>query len=659
MKLVNKAINYLKALSAETISNANSGHLGVSLGASTILFSLFKDHYNFDVSDTDFLNRDRLVLSAGHASALYYSLLSMFGFDVSLQDLKEFRKYGSKTPGHPELGVTEGVEVSTGPLGQGVANAVGLAIAEAVMEERFNTVGFEIINNYTYCFVGDGCLMEGVANEAISLAGNLKLNKLILLYDSNAVTIDGSLNLSNRDNVAKKFSAMGWNVITVAKGNSYYYCTSAIARAKKSNKPTIIIFKTTIGIGTQKEGTSAVHSAVLSKEELATFKENLKVKESFYIPSDVRELCMASTRRGKLNHEKWNQNLAIYSSTQPELYKAFMAFFDRKKINYDRIVKNIAKYDGKSLRMINHFALAELAYQCPQILGGTADVGPSTLATIDNAGNFSAGFRRGKNLHFGVREHAMCAITNGIALYDDFIAFDSTFLAFSNYAIPAIRMRAMMKVPVMSFFTHDSLAVGQDGPSHQPIEQLTQLRAIVGNIVYRPCDYKELVAGYNICLKNYCPVCFALSRQDIEHIDGTSYEGALLGGYLLENNSAKPDIVLVASGSETVMAVAVAKELKKKYQVNVVSMPSIEVFEKQSIQYKNKTICKEAKLVLSIEASNDTKWLKILGPNGASFTVDAYQHSGEGSEVMQKAGFTVKNLVKFVEQKLKDKNRKD
>ncbi len=653
MNITQKAINYLKALSAETITNAKSGHLGISLGASSILFALFKDHLNFDVSDTDYLNRDRLVMSAGHASALYYSLLTMFGFDLTLQDLKEFRRLGSKTPGHPEINTTEGVEVSTGPLGQGVANAVGMAIAEAVMEERFNTVGFDIINNHTYCFVGDGCLMEGVAQEAISLAGNLNLNKLILLYDSNEVTIDGSLNLANRENVARKFSAMGWNVIRVPRGNNYFFCTRAIARAKKSKKPTIIIFHTTIGIGTEKEGTSAVHSGVMSEKELNEFKQELGVKESFFIPSDVRELCMASTRRGKLEHEKWNQNLAMYSSTHPELYKSLMAFFDRKKINIDRILKNISKYDGKSLREINQHALSELAYQCPQVIGGTADVGPSSLAVIDNAGNFSYGYRRGKNIHFGVREHAMTAITNGIALYEDFITFDSTFLAFANYAIPAMKMRCMMKVPVMSFYTHDSIAVGQDGPSHQPIEQLAQLRSIVGNTVFRPCDYKELVAGYTNCVKNYLPTTFALTRQVVGHIDGTSYEGALSGGYLLENTSQKPDIVLVASGSEVELAVKVAKELRKKYQVNVVSMPSIELFDKQTSAYKNKIINKDAKLVLAIEASDDYKWLKILGEKGALFGVFDYVGSGTPEEVVEKAGFTVKNVVKFAESKLK------
>lgn len=657
MNLAQKSINYLKALSAETITNAKSGHLGISLGASSILFALFKDHYNFDVSDTDFLNRDRLVMSAGHASALYYSLLSMFGFNVSLQDLKEFRKFGSITPGHPEYRVTEGVEVSTGPLGQGVANAVGLAIAEAVMEERFNTVGFDIINHYTYCFVGDGCLMEGVANEAISLAGNLKLNKLIMLYDSNDVTIDGSLALANREDTARKFRAMGWRVIEVERGNNYASCSRAIARAKKSDRPTLIIFNTTIGIGTQKEGTSAVHAMILSNEELSAFKEKLGVKESFYIPSDVREFCMSTTRRGKLNHEKWNQNLAIYSSTHPELYKSFMAFFDRKKINFERILKNISKYDGQSTRKVNHYALNELAYQCPQLIGGTADVGPSTLATLDNAGNFSAGYRRGKNIHYGVREHAMTAISNGIALYDDFITFDSTFMAFSNYALPAMRMRAMMKLPVMSFYTHDSLAVGQDGPTHQPIEQIAMLRSIIGNTVFRPCDYKELVAGYYYCIKNYLPVCFALTRQNLDHVDGTSYEGALFGGYLLEENSPKPEIVLVASGSEVNLACAVAKELRKKHEVNVVSMPSLEIFEKQQSAYKNKVLSKDAKLVVAIEASNDTKWLKVLGSNSVMFGVEEYMGSGDGAEVMQKAGFNTKNLVKFVETKLKDKNR--
>ncbi len=657
MNINQKALNYLKSLSAETITNAQTGNLGISLGASAILFALFKDHYNFDVADTDFLNRDRLVLSAGHSSALYYSLLSMFGFNVSLQDLKNFGKMGSKTPVCPEYRVTEGVEMSSGVSGQGVANAVGMAIAETVMEERFNTVGFDIINNYTYCLVSDGDLMEGVAMEAASLAGHLQLGKLILLYDSNDVTLDGAVSLTNRENIAKKFLAMGWNVINVPRGNSYFFCTHAIASAKRSSKPTLIIFKTTIGISSPKEGTSSAHSGILTKEELEKFKESLKVKESFYIPSDVRELCMASTRRGKLNHETWNQNLAIYSSTHPELYKTFLAFFDRKKISFDRILKNISKYSGQSLAKINHYALSELAYQCPQLLGGTADVSTTTFASVDNAGNFSSGYRRGKNIRFGVRESAMSAICNGISLYEDFITFDASYLAFANHQLPAIRARSAMKLPVMSFFTHDSIATGDAGSTFQPIEQLSQLRAIVGNIVFRPCDYKELVAGYEISVKKYLPVTFVLSSQDIPQIDGTNSEGALQGGYLIENTTSKPEIVLVGSGAEVSLALKVAKELRKKHSVNVVSMPSIELFEMQPANYRNKVISKDADLVLSIEMSNDTKWLKILGRNGASFGIFDYVDSGSGEEMVEKAGFTVKNIVKFAENKLKDKNR--
>lgn len=655
MNLNHKAQNYLKVLSAETITNAKKGNLGVCLGASSILFALFKDHYNFDVSDVDFLNRDRFVLSAGHASALYYSLLSMFGFDVSLQDLKEYGKAGSKTPVNVEYGKTEGVDASTGPSGQGVANAVGMAIAEAVMEERFNTVGFDIIDNYTYCFVSDGDIMEGVAMEAASLAGNLKLNKLILLYDNNEVSMDGSIALSNREDVGKKFKAMGWNVVHVANGNSYFFCTHGIARAKKSDKPTIVIFDTTIGIGTQQEGTSAANSKILSEEELADLKHDLRVKESFFIPSDVRELCMASTRRGKLRHEQWNQDLAMYSSTHPELYKSFMLFFDKKKINPERIMKNISKFDGKGLTEINHYALSELAYQCPQLLGGTADVATTSLAYIDNAGNFSSGYKRGKNIRFGVREHAMSAICNGISLYEDFISFDTSYLTYADYSLPAIKMRCLMKLPVLSFFTHDSIFSGVNGVCEEPLEQLAQLRTIVGNTVYRPCDYKELVAGYDECLKNDTPVCFALSKQNLPHVDGTSFEGACQGGYLLKNKTAKPDVVFVATGSEVDLALKAAAELDKKLQINVVSMPSLEVFERQSTAYKNKVISKEAQLVCVIEASNDTKWLKVLGANAVLYGLEEHLGCCNLDETASRSGFTVKNIVKFVEAKLKDK----
>lgn len=653
MKITEKALNYIKAISAETITNAQSGHLGSSLGGACILFSLFKDHYNFDVSDTDFLSRDRLVISAGHISPLYYTLLSLFGFDVSLQDLKEFRKIGSKTPGHPKYGKTEGVETSTGPLGQGVANAVGMAVAEKSLSDRFNTVGFPIINNYTYCYVSDGDLMEGVSMEACSLAGTLGLSKLILLYDCNEVTIDGALELSNKENIGLKFKSMGWNVIYVKKGNSYSHCTKAILKAKKSSKPTIIIFKTLIGIGTEKEGTSSVHNYILSPEELSIFKKKLRVKESFYFPNDVRELCMASARKGKLYHEKWNQMLAVYATSQPELYKEFINYFDKKKMDFEKVLKNSSKWEGLSTREANSIILNEIGEKLLQVIGGTADVGPSTLCVLNNSANFLVRSKRGRNIHYGVREHAMGAVANGIALYEDFIVFDSSFLAFSNYMIPALRMRALMKLPVISMFTHDSIFIGEDGPTHQPIEQIAQLRLIIGLKVFRPADGKELLAGYKLALSESEPTAMILSKQPLKIVSGTSFKEALMGGYVVLPSSKNAEIVIYATGSEVGLAVDVAKELEKKYSVSVVSFPCLEVFDRQSNSYKAKVLQKNAKLKVVLEASNDNIWYKYIGENDLFIGVKRYRESCNGELNYTKAGFNVKSIVREITNKLK------
>lgn len=651
-KIVQKSLNYLKALTAETVSNAGSGHTGTALGASSILFALFKDHYLFDVADTDFLNRDRFVMSAGHASALYYSLLAMFGFDVSLQDLKDFRKFGSRTAGHPELGSINAVETSTGPLGQGVANAVGMAIAESMMEERFNAIGFPIINNYTYCFAGDGDLMEGVAQEACSIAGAYNLKRFILLYDCNEVTIDGSVNLANRENIAKKFKAMGFNVITVKNGNNYSSCSAAIAKAKKSSKPTIIIFHTTIGIGTEKEGTSAVHGHPMKKEELIAFKEKLGVKESFFIPNDVREFCMDTTINGKLSHEKWNQDLAVYATTHPDLYKKLLNFFDVKKVDYEKLA-SAEKLNDLSMRDMNGVVLNELAEKFAQIVGGTADLAPSTKAYLKDGGDFLAGNKRGRNLHFGVREHAMAAICNGISLYEDFLPFDATFLSFSNYMLPALRMRAMMGLPVLDILTHDSLLVGEDGPTHQPIEQIAALRGITGLNVFRPCDANELLAAYKTFIENREPTSLVLAKQKIAKNNLSSFKNACMGGYVLKPAKKQADVVLMASGSEVPLALSVAKELEKTCDVSVVSMPCFEIFEKQSESYKEKVLQKGAKLQVAIEASNDNIWFKYMGENHLRIDVKNYMGSGAGEQVYQKAGFSVKQILKQINRKLK------
>lgn len=651
-KIAQKSLNYLKALTAETISHAGSGHTGASLGASSILFALFKDHYKFDVSDTDFLNRDRFVLSAGHASALYYSLLAMFGFEVTIEDLKNFRKYGAITSGHPEFRLINAVETTTGPLGEGVANAVGMAMAESIMEEKFNAIGFPIINNYTYCLAGDGDLMEGVAQEACSLAGTYNLKRLIILYDSNDVTMDGSINLSNRENMAKKFKAMGFKVINVLKGNSLTDCSNAIAKAKRNQKPTLIIFHTTIGIGTNKEGTSAVHGYAMSNEELQEYKNKLDVKESFFIPNDVREYCMESTINGKLYHDKWNQELAVYGTTHPELYKKLLAFFDNKRIDYEKIAED-EKFASLSMREINEIVLNDIAEKLQFVIGGTGDVAPSSKAYIHGGGDFVAGNKRGRNIHFGIREHAMAAICNGISLYEDFLPFDSTFLSFSNYMIPALRLRAMMGLPVLDIFTHDSVIIGEDGPTHQPIEQLGMLRSIPNLNVFRPCDANELLAAYKFYLTERKPLSLVLAKQKIQNTGLTSIKSALLGGYVLRPAKKQAEIVLMASGSEVPLALNVAAELEKAFDVSVVSMPCFNLFEQQSSAYKDKVLQPNAKLHVAIEASNDAIWYKYLSPSDLRIELDDYMGSGKGEDLYQKAGFSTKQVLKQINKKLK------
>lgn len=655
MNICDKTLNYVKSITAQSISNTGSGHTGSSIGASAIMLALFKDHYNFDVSDTDFLNRDRFVLSSGHACPLYYTLLSLFGFDVSIQDLKNLRVYGSKTPGHPEYKVTDGVEASTGALGQGVATAVGMAIAQSILAERFNSVGFSIIDNYTYCLAGDGCLMEGVTQEACSLAGNLNLNKLILLYDSNEVTMDGSLTSSNKENVAKKFKAMGWNVVRCANGNSVKACSKAIARAKKSNKPTIIIFKTTIGIGTDREGTSAIHGVALNSEEIKVFNKKLGVFENFYIPNDVRDWCMSSSRKGKLNHEKWNQNLAVYANSNPELYRQFLNFFDRTKVNIEKLSRMTYKWEGLSGKQINNIILNEVTEKMFQVIGGNADVMHSTNVYIDNGGNFNEVNRRGRNIQFGDREHAMAGIVNGISLYEDFLPYCSTFLAFSNYMYPAIRLACEMKLNCMYHLTHDSIHVGQDGISHQPIEQLGQLRSFIGLNVFRPADANELLAGYQYFLENGGPTAFVLSKQKMGVVDG-KFKEAMQGGYIIKQAKKDADIVIYSSGSEVALALACADELSKKYDVSVVSFPSFYIFDKQTAGYKNKVLQKTSALRVAIEASNDNTWYKIIGDDGLFIGVDDYQTSGDGAEVYAKAGFNVKEIVKKINRKFGKSN---
>lgn len=653
MEIVEKTLAYLKSLTAETVSHAKSGHTGSAIGASSIMLALFHDHLFFDPKDTKLINRDRLVISAGHTSALYYSLLHLFGFDISIDDLKNFRKAGSKTPGHPELNSTPGVEVSTGPLGQGVANAVGLAIAETMMEARFNEKKFNMFDNYTYCYAGDGCLMEGVAVEACSLAGTLKLNKLILLYDDNEITIDGKRGLACGENTAQKFEAMGWNVIEVKDGNDYFKCSNAIKRAKKSDKPTIIIFKTIIGIGTKFEGTEKVHAMPLSEEDLAEFKASLGVEGSFYVPDDVYEFCKTALTKNYLESAKYKNQFEAYAKSYPEKFKELSNHFKLPKINFNKILKALNKNEVASGRNLMSQAINLVATETVDFVGGTADVGPSTKAVIQDAGYYSEENRFGRNIHFGIREHAMGAIANGIALYTNYYAFDSTFMGFANYMIPPLRMRAMMSVPVLSIFTHDSIAIGEDGPSHQPIEQLSQLRQIVGLNVIRPANSAEIVAGLKFFFETRKPTAMVVSKSNLENDKEITTDMASSGGYIIFRTKEKPMLEIIATGSEVQLAIAVAKMLEnKKIGVKVISMPCEKMFDSQEKKYKS-SVLGGVKLRVVIEASNDNIWYKYLNDEDMLINVTSYQPSGKGSELYKRAGFDAEAITKTIVKKLK------
>ncbi len=649
MKIEQKCVNTARALAAQAISNANSGHTGSSVGAATILVALFKDHLIFSPSDNLFLNRDRLILSSGHVCPLLYSVEHMFGFPISIDDLKQLRKFGSKTPGHPHYGETPGVETTTGPLGQGIANAVGFAIAQTMLAERFNVLDDPIFSNKTYVFAGDGCLMEGVALEAINLAGKLKLENLILLYDRNKITIDGEISKVTNEDVETKFRAQGWNVISNVNGNNYHAVTKAISKAKQSSgKPTIIVFDTIIGYGTELAGKPEIHAKPLSEEELSKYLTSLEIKERWSVPEDVKNFCEVATKRNYEIEMNWRRKVNLYSKTNPELYKQLSQFLDKKTIDVEKIVGNKIKEKKISGRDANHKILNILAEKYPNIVGGSADLASSTQAFIEEGDLYSPENRRGRNIAFGVREHAMGAIANGISLYAGLRVFVSTYFSFSNYLLPAIRLSAIMHQPVLYFFTHDSLMAGEDGETHQPIEQIAALRAMPNVNVCRPCDVNELIACYDIALNGINPTCFVLSRQDLPE-QKSSVESALKGGYVLEKDPGKVSLVLYATGSEVDLALGVKKEFNKSgVKVAVVSFPCIEEFEKQTEQYKNSVLFKDVKARVAIEASSDNIWYKYIGEKGKVINVTQYGKSGRGSEVYKKYGFSVANIKKEI-----------
>lgn len=643
MNIETKTLNYLKAVTAETISNAKSGHTGSALGGSSILLALFKNHLHFDPTGTNWKNRDRFILSAGHASSILYNLYHLFGYEISIDDLKNFRKYNSKTPGHPEFGVVPGVETTTGPLGQGVANAVGFAIGEAKM----NAISPTLFNHYTYCYAGDGCLMEGVAVESCSLAGKLGLNKLILLYDDNGITLDGEKELSNNENTVKKFEAMGWNVIEVLKGNDYHECVKAIGKAKKSSKPTIIIFKTTIGIGTQKQGTCGAHGYPLSAEELESLKKSLGVEGSFEYPEDVVKFCREATKSNLELIEDWNK---IYEQSKDVLDAKLKV---NAECNFKDVLKLMQETPEMAGRDASSVALNELS-KYYNFLGGTADLSSSTKAIIKSSGSFEKDRVNGQNIYFGIREHAMGSIANGIALYGGFYSFDSTFVSFSNYMFPSLRMRSMMNIPALSIFTHDSINIGEDGPTHQPIEQIGQMRSFVGLSVFRPATYAEVVAGYKSFLTSKTPTVLALTKSKISNPKLSTIEKAERGGYVIYETGRNPQIEIYATGTEVYLAMEVADEFSS-IGVRVISVPNEKLFASQTANYKSKVLLPSPILRVAIEATNDNVWYKYIGQDGLLINVDSYQHSANGKEVYEKAGFNKENVVAKIKKAMKVK----
>jgi transketolase len=661
------SISTIRTLSIDAIEKANSGHPGMPMGAAPMAYTLWTRYMNHNPKNPKWFNRDRFVLSAGHGSMLLYSLLHLSGYDVSMEDLKEFRQWGSKTPGHPEFGHTSGVDATSGPLGQGIAMSVGMAMAERHLASVYNKDNYELINHYTYAICGDGDLMEGVSAEAASLAGHLKLGKLVVLYDSNDISLDGDLSRSFSESVANRFQAYGWQYIRVEDGNDLNEIAKAIEEAKKDeSRPTLIEVKTVIGYGApHKSGKSDVHGAPLGADELRLTKEAYKwtFEEDFYVPAEVYDRFKKLVlENGEKQEKEWNDLLAGYKGEYPELGAQLDAAMKGSLIEgWD---KDLPVYEeGKSLasRASSGESLNGIAKNLPYLIGGSADLAGSNKTMIKGAGDFTPDSYEGRNIWFGVREFAMGAAMNGMTLHGGVKVFGGTFFVFSDYVRPAIRMAALMKLPVTYVFTHDSIAVGEDGPTHEPIEQMAALRAMPNLNVIRPADGNETAAAWKIALESKDqPTALVLTRQNLPTIKGTdinAYEGVSRGAYVISPaDNQNPDVLLLATGSEVGLAVKAQKTLESEgIHASVVSMPSWGRFEKQSKEYKESVIPKNVKKRLGIEMGASLGWHRYTGDEGDVLAIDQFGASAPGEKIIQEYGFTVENVVNRVKALLNNK----
>ena len=651
MDINQKAINNIRILSAEIIQKANSGHPGAAMGMAPLVYSLYADAMSYNSKNSHWDNRDRFVLSSGHASALLYTCLHLFGYKVSKEDLLQFRQWGSITAGHPEYKLCDGVETTTGPLGQGVANAVGFAIAETMLAAKFNRDGYNVVDHYTYAVCGDGCMMEGISGEASSLAGTLKLGKLILLYDDNEISIEGNTDIAMKEDVGKRYEAYGWQVIRVKDGNDYKQVEAAIAEAKKDDRPSLIICPTIIGFGCpSKQGTAGVHGSPLGETGIAEARKELNVDtEPYGIYSDVAEHLSKIAAENAKAEQAWNAMMEDYKAHYPELYAEYISWHGELD---DSIFEDKSLYEfsgAEATRSTSGKMINRLAKLIPNLVGGSADLAPSNKTDITGAGSYSAENRSGRIMHFGIREHAMAAICNGIALHGGLRVYCGTFFIFSDYCKNAIRLSALMHLPVIYVLTHDSIGVGEDGATHEPIEQLAGLRSMPNINVYRPCDGHETAYAWINALKSDCPSALVLSRQNLPLYEQTG-KGTLNGAYIVsDSNKEKPDCILMSSGSELQYALEAQKTLLADgIDCRVISMPCMELFDKMPCEYKKSLLPCDVRKRVAIEAGASMPWYKYVGLDGKIVGIDKFGASAPGEVLYEKYGMTTENVVKAV-----------
>ncbi len=638
----------IRVLSAEAVQKAKSGHPGMPMGAADMAYALWATQMKHNPKDPKWINRDRFVLSSGHGSMLEYSLLHLCGYGLTMDDIKQFRQWGSLTPGHPEYGHTVGVETTTGPLGQGIANAVGFAIAEAHLAAKFNRPGYPVIDHYTYCILGDGCMMEGISGEACSLAGTLKLNKLIALYDDNEISIEGDTNIAFREDVPARYRAYGWNVIDVRDGNCWKQVADAIELAKHSDAPTLIDCHTSIGFGSPRAGMASAHGEPLGPDNLEATKEALgwPCKEPFTVPAEVYEHIAELMKKNEQAEADWQKLFSDYREAYPDLAGAWDFWFS-EELPLDLMNdKDLWAFEGKeATRASSGTVLNKLAARIPNLFGGSADLAPSNKSYTKGRGDFSAEDRSGCNMHYGVREHAMSAISNGIALHGGLRPYCATFFVFSDYMKNGMRMSALMKLPVTYILTHDSIGVGEDGPTHQPVEHLAGLRAMPGLNVFRPADSREVTAGWILSQTTHAPTALVLTRQNLPLYEHSGAD-ALKGGYIISDCEGTPDVLLMASGSEVEQCVEAQGILAGQgVKARVISMPCFELYEQQSDEYKESVMPKSIRARVAVEAAVSFGWHKYVGLDGATVTLDHFGASAPAAELFKNFGFTGENVA--------------